>query len=237
MINVNLALNYLLDSSTFKSALTNGDVTIRITHDNTNSTLFSADGSTVQISWDPNAAHQVYSADYKYGIQSPAEALAHEVAHALFHADEAQATAFETKVALELGDATRGNYQLVDPAKIYVENPTEHTQNGQFVQKNLDDTYTKSGTYSGTAGEKTAASLGWGTGPSGGGGGAGTYFNTQGTIDIIGSTSTPLKKDASYWKNVPYAPEDDGGGHTHQYEHKVDISLVGQPQELPPHHG
>jgi hypothetical protein len=204
-----------------------------MTHDNTNSTLFSSDG-TIQISWDPNAAHQVYSADYKYGIQSPAEALAHEIAHAIFHADEPAATAFETKIATELGDATRGNYQLVDPAKIYVENPTEHTQAGQFVQKNLDDTYTKGGTYTGTANEKTAASLGWGAGATGGGGGsAGSYFNQQGSVDIIGSTSTPLKHDASYWKNVPYAPDDDA---SHSHHHGSDILLVGQPQFHGPEH-
>ncbi|WGG50898.1 hypothetical protein [Rugamonas sp. DEMB1] len=129
MINTAIAINSLKDSQTAATVLRAYDFTVAVNHTNSDSTLVPSDGSTPQIDWDPNLAHQVYSADYKAGIQSPAMALAHEIAHVL-GMDENQATAFETQIALELGEPTRGNYQLVTQEKIYVENSTEHSANG-----------------------------------------------------------------------------------------------------------
>ena len=112
----------------------------------------------------------------------------------------------ETLVANELGDAVRGNYNLVDLTKIYVENPSEHTHDGEFVQYYIDGSVTKGGVFNG---QHSAYPLGWGPAgtPSGGGGGGcagGSYYQNIGGIDIIGSTSTAPKIDKSHWQQANY---------------------------------
>ncbi len=234
VINVSLAVKYLQTSQTAAGALANSNFSLTVSNDGSDNTLTSADGSFSQVTWDPHAAHQVYASDGTSGIQSPSIALLHEIAHVLYGSDEAGATAFETIVAKELGEPVRAEYNANYPLKIYVENPSEHTEYGMFVEMNLDGTYTSGGTYTGGT---TAYRLGWGTGSSGGGGGSGLMYQNIGGIDIIGSTQPPYKKNASHWQKVNYS--DDNGRHSYDPNSphgSEDVVIVGQPVLHGPDH-
>ncbi|EEF26761.1 conserved hypothetical protein, partial [Ricinus communis] len=63
-----------------------------------------------QLMWNPTQGLQVISETGILGVQSPAMGMVHEIAHVIFGADEAQATLFETRVARELGEPVRANY-------------------------------------------------------------------------------------------------------------------------------
>ncbi|MGK5049851.1 hypothetical protein ACQ4WP_28795 [Janthinobacterium sp. GB4P2] len=147
------------------------------------SNLVTTVGGT--LLWDPTTAMQVRDAQGVMGVQSPAMGLIHELAHALFGYNEPQATAFETKVALELGEPIRATYN--DALEyVTVENPTQHTENGEWVIRDIFGNIIKGAKYDGST---TAPKMGWagtagsaggsgGSGSSGGGGSAGPNPST-----------------------------------------------------------
>lgn len=203
-MQTSLATMELGRSNTMSDALNNYSINLNVVHSGVDETYM---GSTVRtISWDPGQAHQVVDSNGVYGIQSPAMALAHEIAHAIYGADENAATAFETQVAHELGEPTRADYNSVT-ANVQVTNSTEHTDNGKYVSLNLDGTTTVGPDYHGTKDEKTAPNMGAGTGGSGGGGGGGAAGGGGGGGDIVGvgdDMNPPKDGSGSHWQNPQF---------------------------------
>ncbi|WP_373991308.1 hypothetical protein [Duganella sp. BuS-21] len=100
--------------------------------------------------WNPNQGLQVISDTGVLGVQSPAMGLAHEIAHVIFGHDEAQATAFETRVALELGEPVRANYNAIG-SDVKVQNSTQHTDNGTWKTFEKGGWTKVGGTYDGSS--------------------------------------------------------------------------------------
>lgn len=153
---------------------------------------------TGQISWNPTLGMQVISDSGVLGVQSPAMAIAHEFAHSVFGHNEAQATAFETAVARELGEPTRANYGAVgDDVKLL--NVTQHTDNGQWKTYEKGGVTKIGGSYDGST---TAPPMGWGYIPPPPGAPHGWIYNsplTKFSVDSNGNL-----RDASYLQFPPY---------------------------------
>jgi len=194
MINVNSSLQYLNKSPTAALFLQNLNLTVYV----------DANGPTIamplsgQVMWNPSQGLQVISTSGVLGVQSPAMGLLHEIAHAIFGYDEQQATAFETIIALELGEPTRDNYNAIG-ADVKVKNPTQHTDNGQWTVFDILGNKVTGSYYDGTT---NSPDLGWagsvgGSGGGGGGGGGGPAGG--GGVQLPGYTpSDPGPKDVSY---------------------------------------
>lgn len=128
MSQLTLALEYIKQSPTFNFFYPNmNGMTLHVGSNVTNMEF----PNTGEIGWNPTLGMQVISDTGILGVQSPAMALVHEVAHAVFGHNETQATAFETLVARELGEPTRANYYSTG-ADVRVLNSTQHTDNGTW---------------------------------------------------------------------------------------------------------
>ena len=185
---MNVALMHLSKSPSAALAL---GLNYQVEINYSGSNLVTTVGRT--LLWDPTTAMQVRDAQGVMGVQSPAMGLIHELAHALFGYDEPQATIFETKVALELGEPVRATY---DDAFSYitVENPTQHTENGVWVIRDIFGNIIKNAKYDGGT---TAPKMGWaGTAGSGGGSGSGgSGGNSGGSAGPNPSNSNPNPKN------------------------------------------
>jgi len=169
VITLNQALNYLNKSPTAWNLINNSsNVEIIVNNVGLNMVMTTSR----EIAWDPSVAHQLRAADGTIGIQSPALALAHELAHKLYGNNEGQATAFEHQVAIELGEPTRADYESL-LGYVTVQNATQHTENGQWVASDIFGVEYVICPYNGTVQENTAPATGWGGAVSGGGGGGG----------------------------------------------------------------
>lgn len=207
-INLSVSLQYLSGSPTAGYILQQ-NVTVNFNSSNVDSVV-GLPGSRF-MSWDPSSGMQVVSANGVLGVQSPAMGLLHELAHAVFGADEAAATAFETKICQELGEPTRASYTATGQF-VKVDNPTEHTENGQWVQKDVLGNVVRGGMYDGGT---HAPSMGWagsvggggssGGGSSGGGGGG----SGGGDIQLPPYTPDPVDPGHSHWQ-VPQVVHPDG---------------------------
>lgn len=176
MITTNVALMHLSKSPSAAYALS---LNYKVEINYSGSNLFTPVGQT--LLWDPTTAMQVRNAQGVIGVQSPAMGLIHELAHALFGNNEAQATAFESQVAIELGEPTRATYADA-LAYIAVDNPTQHTDDGQWVVMDASGTVKKGDKYNGGT---TAPKMGWAGASNGGGGGGG------GSTTVGGGSSGP----------------------------------------------
>lgn len=184
VITVSVALSYLGNSPS-AAYLLSLDYNVSVNYTGINVTTTT----TRQIFWDPTTALQVVSAQGILGVQSPAMGLIHELVHAIFGLNEDQATAFETQIALELGEPTRANYEAtLDTIK--VENPTLHTENGQWVQRDSLNQVVRGPMYDGG---KKAPAMGW-VGPIGGGTGGGNGGNPGNSGSGPNPTSPPEKE-------------------------------------------
>lgn len=122
-----LTLQYIKQSPNFALFYSNMDgMTINI--GNLPTTALPMSG---QVNWNPYQGLQVISDTGILGVQSAAMGLVHEIAHVIFGHNEAQATAFETLVARDLGEPTRANYGATG-SEVRVQNVTQHTDNGQW---------------------------------------------------------------------------------------------------------
>ncbi|MBB3120048.1 hypothetical protein [Pseudoduganella violacea] len=101
-----------------------------------------------QIMWNPYQGLQVISREGVLGIQSAAMGLVHEIAHVIFGHDEAQATAFETRVAIDLGEPIRADYNAIGE-DVRIRNSTQHTDNGTWTTFNKAQGMIKWGVYDG----------------------------------------------------------------------------------------
>jgi hypothetical protein len=91
--------------------------------------------STGAIMWNPTLALQVIAPDGSRGVQSPTMQLVHEIAHKLFGHSEAQATAWETTIAREIGEPIRASYTSTGDY-VKVQNSTQHSENGVWMAFN-----------------------------------------------------------------------------------------------------
>lgn len=129
MAQLTLTLDYIKHSPTF--SMFYGNISGTTLHvDSAVSTI--ALPLSGQIMWNPYQGLQVISDTGILGVQSPAMGLVHEFAHVIFGHDEAQATAFETTIARELGEPTRANYNAIG-SDVRVQNSTQHTDNGHWT--------------------------------------------------------------------------------------------------------
>lgn len=177
-------LNYLRRDPEAADIIDNSHYTVWLNTNNETSVYFPPDGLTNPIvNWDPTSALQVLNMDL-LGVQSPAMGLLHELVHALFGANEAQATEIETRIAIRLDEPTRSDYNnSLDT--IQVDNPTQHTdKDGTWTTVTADGQEHKGEQYDGTT---TAPSMG-GSAPSGGGGG-GSGGTGGGGIFLPGTVS------------------------------------------------
>ena len=217
MINLNVSLQYLNKSPTAALFLQNLNFSISI----------DANGPTIalplsgQVLWNPSQGLQVISAAGVLGVQSPAMGLLHEIAHIIFGYDEAQATAFETIIANELGEPTRENYNAIG-ADVKVKNPTQHTENGQWSVIDILGNKVTGSYYDGTTNSPDlgwAGSVGGSSGGNGAGGSAGGGGGGSGGVQLPGYDPGP--KDGSY----PVQP----GHPPHTYD---PMSLPSDPTKL-----
>ncbi|WP_157778450.1 hypothetical protein [Massilia violaceinigra] len=148
-----------------------------------------------QISWNPNQGLQVISDTGILGVQSPAMGLVHEIAHVIFGHNEAQATAFETRVARDLGEPTRANYGSIGN-EVRVYNSTQHTDNGEWKSYEQSGATKTSGNYDGST---NAPNMGWGYIPPPPGAPKGWTFPSS----PFGMDSNGNLHDASYWQIPP----------------------------------
>lgn len=191
MMTMGLALIHLRKSPSAAYALSlNYKVEINYSGNN----MFTPVGQTVL--WDPSTAMQVVNAQGVIGVQSPAMGLLHELAHALFGYGENAATAFETQVANELGEPVRATYEST-LATVIVQDPTQHTDNGQWTVCDTLGNVTKGETYNGgtTAPKMSNWNSAAGAGGIGGSAGAGSGGTGAGNVGGNGGSgpnpSTP----------------------------------------------
>lgn len=195
MQQLTLALEYIKHSPTFSMYYQNMNGMTIYVGSNMPTIEFS---TTAAVSWNPTQGLQVVSEAGVLGVQSAALGLVHEIAHAVFGYGEAQATAFETVVARELGEPTRANYGATG-SDVTLQNVTQHTDNGQWK------TYEKGG---GTKvgvnydGSNVAPPMGWGYIPTPPGMPKGWIYNSPATKFSIDSNGD--LRDASYLEFPPY---------------------------------
>ena len=184
VITISVALSYLSNSPS-AAYLLSLDYKVSVNYTGINVTTTT----TRQIFWDPTTALQVINSQGILGVQSPAMGLIHELVHAIFGLDENQATAFETQIALELGEPTRANYEST-LENIKVENPTLHTENGQWVQRDTLNQVVRGPMYDGG---KNAPAMGW-VAPVGGGGAGGGVGGNPGNSGSGPNPTAPPDK-------------------------------------------
>lgn len=189
MSQLTLALQYIKQSPNFSMFYQNLDGLTFHVGPNVATIALPQSG---QLMWNPTQGLQVVSDTGILGVQSPAMGLVHEIAHLIFGHNEAQATAFETRVAHDLGEPVRANYNATG-SDVRVRNSTQHTDNGHWTTFEKVGGMKTGGLYDGSSNAPIMgngypapppnAPIGWGF--------ASPWYSQDSKGDL---------HDASYWK-------------------------------------